>query len=98
MPVIPKNMRIINAFEDVRVLTNKEIYEKVGKRAPQMPKTGGRAIFGISKVESISVGEELVVRSYNAQIEASERETREAIEKAKAEASAVAQQEAPAQS
>lgn len=94
MSVIPKNMRIINAFEDVRVLTNKEIYEKVGKRAPQMPKSGGRAIFGISKVESISVGEELVIRSFNDQIEASERETREAIEKAKVEASSVAQQEA----
>lgn len=64
MPVIPKSMRKVNAFKDVKVLTNKDIYDKVGERMPSMPATGCKAIFGLSKVNAISVGEELVTRAY----------------------------------
>lgn len=64
MPVIPKSMRKINAFKDVKVLTNKDIYDKVGQRMPSMPATGCKAIFGLSKVTAISAGEDLVTRAY----------------------------------
>lgn len=95
MPTIPDKMRKINEFEDVRVLTQKDIYNKVGKRAPKMPKSGGIALFGLSKVTSIANGENLVVSSLDEETRLNERATQEAIEKAKSEASAVKQQETP---
>lgn len=64
MPVIPKSMRKVNAFKDVKVLTNKDIYDKVGERMPSMPTTGCKAIFGLSKVTAISAGEDLVTRAF----------------------------------
>lgn len=65
MPVIPKPMRKVNAFKDVKVLTNKDIYDKVGERMPSMPSTGCKAIFGLSKVNAISAGEDLVTRAFH---------------------------------
>lgn len=65
MPVIPKPMRKVNAFKDVKVLTNKDIYDKVGERMPSMPATGCKAIFGLSKVNAISAGEDLVTRAFH---------------------------------
>lgn len=62
MPVIPEIMKKINAFEDVKVLTNKDIYEKVGQRMPQQSASGGKALFGLSKVQSAALGEQLVMR------------------------------------
>lgn len=62
MPVIPETMKKINAFEDVKVLTNKDIYEKVGQRMPQQQTSGGKALFGLSKVQSAALGEQLVMR------------------------------------
>lgn len=62
MPVIPESMKKINAFEDVKVLTNKDIYEKVGQRMPQQSASGGKALFGLSKVQSAALGEQLVMR------------------------------------
>lgn len=62
MPVIPETMKKINAFEDVKVLTNKDIYDKVGQRMPQQQTSGGKALFGLSKVQSAALGEQLVMR------------------------------------
>lgn len=90
-------MQKINSFDDVRVLSNKDIYRKVGKRMPQMPKDGGVAVFGLSKVTSIAEGERLVISSLNDEMRDNRKAEQEALEKAKAEASKVAQQEAPAE-
>lgn len=62
MPVIPETMKKINAFEEVKVLTNKDIYEKVGQRMPQQSASGVKALFGLSKVQSAALGEQLVMR------------------------------------
>lgn len=64
-------MRKINKFDDVKVLSNKDIYERIGKRAPKMPKTSDIALFGLSKVDSIAYGEHLVNESFNEQEKAS---------------------------
>lgn len=64
MPVIPETMKKINAFEDVKVLTNKDIYEKVGQRMPQQSAAGCKALFGLSKVQSAALGEQLVMRDF----------------------------------
>lgn len=96
MPTIPDKMRKINEFEDVRVLTQKDIYNKVGKRAPKMPKSGGIALFGLSKVTSIANGENLVVSSLDEETRLNAEAIEEAKRKALAEASEVKQQETPA--
>lgn len=69
MPTIPKSFRQkINNFEDVKVLTNKDLYNKLGSRVPKMPKSGGIALFGLSKVTSAAKGEELVIQSLEDEI------------------------------
>lgn len=95
MPVIPKSMKgKINAFEDVRVLTNKDIYEKVGSRMPQMPKTGGTAMFGLSKVESAALGERLVIEDLAAEAKKAVESAEKSQNEVKAEESAEASETA----
>lgn len=69
MPTVPEIFRKkINDFEDVKVLTNKDLYNKLGSRVPKMPKSGGIALFGLSKVTSAAKGEELVIQSLEDEI------------------------------
>lgn len=69
MPTVPETFRKkINDFEDVKVLTNKDLYNKLGSRVPKMPKSGGIALFGLSKVTSAAKGEELVIQSLEDEI------------------------------
>lgn len=83
MPTIPKTMRKINAFKDVKVLSNKDIYDKVGERMPHMPKTGSKAFFGLSKIDAIDAGEQLAIRAYEEHETSLQKQAEEAAELAK---------------
>lgn len=99
MPVIPETMRKINSFTDVKVLTNKDIYSKVGKRMPQMPKTSTIAVFSLSKVQSIAAGEDLCTTALDSEEQdIRPNATEKAIDKVGAESTDVPQQEVSAQS
>ena len=73
-------MKKINAFEDVKVLTNKDIYEKVGQRMPQQSASGGKALFGLSKVQSAALGEQLVMRDLADELEKASKTAEKATE------------------
>lgn len=97
MPTIPKTMRKINAFKDVKVLSNKDIYDKVGERMPHMPKTGSKAFFGLSKIDAIDAGEQLAIRAYEEHETALQKQAEQAAELAKQQSAEPAPAE-PAQS
>ena len=95
MPVIPESMKKINAFEDVKVLTNKDIYEKVGQRMPQQSASGGKALFGLSKVQSAALGEQLVMRDLADELEKASKTAEKATETVETKANSTEVEKVP---
>lgn len=58
-----KKQKKINAFEHVKVLSTKDIYEKLGPRVPQMKHTDGVVVFGRRKLDQVSLGSDLASQS-----------------------------------
>lgn len=61
-------MKKVNAFENSKVLTVKDLYDKMGPRAPKMKTSGNVAIFDRNKIKQISLGLDLVEESYADQV------------------------------
>ena len=88
-------MKKINAFEDVKVLTNKDIYEKVGQRMPQQSASGGKALFGLSKVQSAALGEQLVMRDLADELEKASKTAEKATETVETKANSTEVEKVP---
>lgn len=72
-----KKQKKINAFENVKVLSTKDIYEKLGPRVPQMKHTDGVVVFGRRKLDQVALGSDLANQSmYDQEIEA-QKQTQE---------------------
>lgn len=61
-------MKKVNAFENTKVLTVKDLYDKMGPRAPKMKTSGNVAIFDRNKIKQISLGLDLAEESYADQV------------------------------
>lgn len=83
MPVFTPKIKKINAFESVAVLTNKDIYDKLGSRVPKQTESGGMAMFGLSKVSAAALGERLTIQSLNEELMQTEKATKETAEASK---------------
>lgn len=83
MPVFTPKIKKTNAFESVAVLTNKDIYDKLGSRVPKQTESGGTAIFGLSKVAAAALGERLTIQSLNEELMQAEKASKEAVEASK---------------
>lgn len=64
----PKKCRKHNEFKQVRVMTTRDLYEKLGERVPQVQKTGGIAVYNLSKVEALAAGADIVDAEMRAQV------------------------------
>lgn len=48
-------------------MTTRDLYERLGERVPQVQKTGGIAVFNLSKVEALAAGADIVDAEMRAQ-------------------------------
>lgn len=79
-----KKQKKINAFENVKVLSTKDIYEKLGPRVPQMKHTDGVVVFGRRKLDQVALGSDLANQSmYDQEIEAQKQSQDQEPEKEK---------------
>lgn len=62
MPTTIETRNHINAFEDVKVQTTKDLYLKLGERVPKQARRGGVCVLGLSKVDKIEQGSILEVQ------------------------------------
>lgn len=61
MPTTIETRNHINAFEDVKVQTTKDLYLKLGERVPKQARRGGVCVLGLSKVDKIEQGSMLEI-------------------------------------
>lgn len=64
-------------------MTTRDLYERLGERVPQVQKTGGIAVFNLSKVEALAAGADIVdaeMRAQTAREQAKQAEEKQQLE------------------